>query len=301
VLTGLRRAAAVPMLVAAVALALDGAPAQAQLSVLTQAGADPSAADGTVVYENPQGRGVIVRGDRAYELPGSDPAAGPDAIAWYEPGRIVVADPDTLSTFQTVPADGVDAIALSSRFLVWRTADSDGTDRLYALERNVPGAPARALITAATSTASLGPPAIEGVKMVFHLNGRTRSRIVEFDLTTDVHRDLVSSRGALLLNPSLSKGVLAYVRSSSRAQQLRVGGRSVYSTTPTARRDAGVEPGKHRHHAGYRNGRPRETPRPPRGVTRTLWTTALTPTDAYVTVLQAGSVPQILRVRHALR
>ena len=296
VLRGLRRAAALPMVTAAVALALDGAPAHAQRSLLTAAGADPSAIPGAIAYEDAEGRGVVVRGDRTDLLPGSDPAVGPDAIAWYEPGRIVVADLASLTPRAAVAADRVDAIALSPRFLVWRAADADGFDRLYALERNVPGAPVRALAAATNASAALGPPAVEDARMVFHLNGRTRSRIVEFDLTTDVRRELVSSRGALLLNPSLNGGVLAYVRSSARSQQLRVGGRVVYSTTPTARRDAGVERGKHLHHAGYPNGRPRQSRRPRRGVVRTLWTTALTPDEAYVTVLQVGKAPAILRV-----
>lgn len=305
VLGGLRRAAAVAMVLAAGALALDGAPARAQASVLAPAGADPSVVTGTVVYEDAQGRGVIVRGERVDPLPGSDPAVGPDAVAWYEPGQIVIADPATLAPTARIGAEGVDAIAISPRYLVWRAAGSDGIDRLYSLQRNVAGAPARELVTATTASGALGPPAVEDARMVFHFNGRTQSRILEFDLDTDVVRELERSRGALLLNPSLSQGVMAYVRSTARRQELRVGDRVVYSTTPTARRDAGVEPGKHLHHAGYPNGRPRMAPRPPRGVVRTLWTTALTPANAYVTVITSnrGAAPtaSILRVSRVAR
>jgi hypothetical protein len=296
VLGGLRRAAALPMLLAAAALALNGAPARAQATVLTVDGSDPSVVTGTIAYEDALGRGVLVRGERIDVLPGSDPAVGPDAVAWYEPGRIVVADTATLAPSVTVPADGVDAIALSARFLVWRAAGADGMDRLFAMARDVPGAPVRQLVAATSASSALGAPAIEDVRMVFHLNGRTRSRILEFDLTTDARYELVSSRGALLLNPSLNEGVLAYVRSSATRQELRVGESVLYSITPTARRDAGVEPGRHRHHAGYTNGRPRQAPRPARGVVRTLWTTGLTAANAYVTVLQAGRPPLILRI-----
>lgn len=297
VLRGLRRAAALAMTVAAATLALNGAPAHAQE---TLPGTDPSAAGNMFAYEDPQGRGIVVRGDLLDGVPGSDPAVGPDAVAWYEPGRIVVADPATLRPTATIPAAGVDAIALSARFVAWRSAGADGFDRLFALRRNVAGAPVRQLIRASRASGALGAPALEDANMVFHFNGRKQSRILEFDLDTDSRRTLLRSRGALLLNPSLSQGVLAHVRSTAKYQQLRVGSRVVHSIAPTARRDAGVEPGRHQHHAGYRHGRPADSPRPPRGVVRTLWTTALTPDAAYVTLLRSlrGGPPtaNILRV-----
>jgi hypothetical protein len=60
--------------------------------------------------------------------------------------------------------------------------------------------------------------------------------------------------------------------------------------TPTGRRDAGHEKGHGRHHAGYPGGRPpRLAPRPPAGVSTTLWTTALGPATAYVTRLRHRS------------
>jgi hypothetical protein len=296
ILRGLRRAAAVALAVAAGALALDGAPARAQATVLTPAGADPSAVTGATAYEDAQGRGVLVRGERVDVLPGSDPAVGADAVAWAEPGRIVVADLITLQPVMTVPAEGANAIAISPGFLVWRASGADGVDRLFSLRRTVPGAPVRELVNASTDSGALGPPAVEDATMVFHFNGPTQSRIVEFNLDTDARRDLRRARGALLLNPSISQGVVAYVRSTSRRQELRVGSRVVYSTTPTARRDTGVEPGRHEHRAGYRNGPPRKAPRPRPGVVRTLWTTALTPAEAFVTVLRVGKAPSILRV-----
>ena len=62
---------------------------------------------------------------------------------------------------------------------------------------------------------------------------------------------------------------------------------TLYATTPTARRDVGYERGKHPHHAGYPDGkRPVLPPRPAKGLTVTLWTTALNGADAYVTRLR---------------
>jgi hypothetical protein len=110
---------------------------------------------------------------------------------------------------------------------------------------------------------------------------------------------LRSEKRALLLNPSFDGGSLLYVRSTSTRQELRLGppvrraitrDRRLYSTTPTGRRDAGHEKGHGRHHAGYPGGRPpRLAPRPPAGVSTTLWTTALGPATAYVTRLRHRS------------
>jgi hypothetical protein len=67
------------------------------------------------------------------------------------------------------------------------------------------------------------------------------------------------------------------------------------------RRDAGHEPGHHRHGAGYPGGRaPRLPPRAPAGVDLTLWTTALARGAAYVTsIRRAGgaTTTQILAIR----
>lgn len=304
ILRGLRGAAAVALLASAAALALDGAPAHAQASVFTRGGSDPSVTAGMLAYEDSSGRGLLVRGDRVDLLPGGDPAVTTDAVAWHEPGRIVLADPESLVPFTSIPADGVDAIAVSPQFVVWRSAGRDGHDRLLAYDRAAAGEP-RTIAIAATTSAELGAPAIEDARVVFHRNSRVKSRIVQVDLATGRRRRLRSSRTEHLLNPSLSGGVLAYVRSSARRQELRLAfpdavEQIVYSTTPTARRDSGFEAGRRPHRAGYRGGRPAAPRRPARGVTRTLWTTALSPTEAYVTVLRArrGAAPDtvILRV-----
>lgn len=299
VLRGLRRAAAVALVAAAGVLWLDGAPARAA-TTLTKEGADPSAVIGAIAYERADGRGVLVRGDRTDVLPGSDPAVGPDAVAWVEPGAVVVADLQTLQPVLRIPAENPDAVAVSNRFVVWRSAGADGLDRIISLNRAAPEH-TRDLIRAPSSRSTVGPPALRDEKLVLHYNGRHLSRILEIDLVTDARRELVRSRSAMLLNPSLSLGVLAYVRSTATRQQLRVGNRVVYSIAPTARRDEGVEPGKHEHRAGYPGGRrPPRSPRPPAGVSRTLWTTALTPTEAFVTILTArrgqATTARIVRV-----
>ena len=73
--------------------------------------------------------------------------------------------------------------------------------------------------------------------------------------------------------------------------------RRLWSTVPTGRRDAGHEPGnEHKKH-----GQPHKLwKRPRRGVSSTLWTTALAEDAAYVTRLRQVSgqplVAEIVRV-----
>ena len=113
-------------------------------------------------------------------------------------------------------------------------------------------------------------------------------------------------RRALLLNPSLQGGRLLYVRAYYARQELRLGpvsrrsprkDRKLHSMVPTGRRDVGHEPGnEHKKH-----GQPHKLwKRPRRGVSATLWTTALSADEAYVTRLRQVSgralVSDIVRV-----
>jgi hypothetical protein len=145
----------------------------------------------------------------------------------------------------------------------------------------------------------LGRPALFGTTLVYHRAGRSGSQIRTVDVVGEGDRLLRSERRALLSNPSFDGRGLLYVRSTSTRQELRIGAlarrrpsrdRALYRTTPTARRDATHEPGRHRHSAGYRGGKPPPlAPRPPAGVVDTLWTTALGPGAAFVTRIRKKS------------
>jgi hypothetical protein len=166
-----------------------------------------------------------------------------------------------------------------------------GTSQLVAVPRN--GSAAPRVVASARGAEQLGRPALAGQSLAFHRAGRAGASIRLLDLGTGRERTLRSERRALLLNPSFDGGELLYVRSTYTRQELRLGppgrrpttrDRVVYSTTPTARRDADHDKGRHLIHAGYPGGHPPPlAPRPPAGITDTLWTTALGPTAAYVT------------------
>ena len=223
-------------------------------------------------------------------LPGRDPALAAGLVGWRDAARIVLADPNTLAPVATYESPGGGAFAFSDQWIVWLV----GTTQLVAQPRSA-AMPPRVVATARASE-QLGRPALAGQSLVFHRAGRTGSQIRLVDLGTGAERVLRSEPRALLLNPSFDGRELLYVRSTYTRQELRLGppgrraparDRRLYSTTPTGRRDSGHEEGHGRHRAGYPGGRPpRLAPRPPAGISYTLWSTALGPQAAYVTRLR---------------
>jgi hypothetical protein len=263
---------------------------------------DPSVSGGLVAWHEAGQAGILVRDGGAPErLAGSHPALGGARIATIGGGGAIdvrstsQADPFELS----VPAPGADAVAVSSSWLVWR-AREDGRDAIRAL----PLGGGRQVEVA--RAAELGRPALQGGRIAFHVTSTRSGRIVIFDLATGQARTARQERRALLLNPSLHEDRLLYVRAVFSRQELLLGpvtrrspqrDRRLWSTVPTGRRDAGHEPGDvHKKH-----GQPHKLwKRPRRGVSNTLWTTALAGDAAYVTRLRqiAGRplAAEILRV-----
>jgi hypothetical protein len=181
------------------------------------------------------------------------------------------------------------------------------TEVLRAVDRRAPDQPPLDLRGIA-APGDIGRPSIDGDRVVFSVATLAASRIEEIFLPTRRITALRSADGgALLLGPSELGGQLLFVRSSPAGQEVLLGPRRgrrgkadarLYFTHPTARRDAGHEPGHGRHRAGYPGGRPpRLPPLAPRGVALTLWTTALAPSAAYVTSIRrtaASTRTQIL-------
>ena len=131
--------------------------------------------------------------------------------------------------------------------------------------------------------------------MVYHVATAKGSRIVAFDLTTSTSRVLRRSTSALLTNPSLLAGRLLYVRQTNLAQLLELG-----SATPGGRDRVVYRLGAPApHDAGHEKGHSNDTRTPrPRTAAWTLWTSALSPTRAYVTLLPRlrGRLPVIVAI-----
>ena len=260
---------------------------------------DPSTDGALVAWHVAGAQGVLVSGGTRTPLPGTHPALGGDRMAVLGNATISVQQTRGPRFSATVSAPGADALAVSAAWVAWRAREKAG-DALFAapLAGGAPRLVARA--------AELGRPALDGNRLAFHVAGSRGSQIVIADLAAGTQATVRRERRALLLNPSLLDGRLLYVRALFSRQELRVGTQSkrstrrdrrLWSTVPTGRRDAGHEPGdKHKKH-----GQPhRLWRRPRRGLSLTLWTTALAADAAYVTRLRQVSgralQTEILRV-----
>lgn len=246
---------------------------------------DPSV-DGALVAWHVAGQaGVLLRDGQQQPLGGAHPALGQGRLAVTTGATIEVSSTTGDGFAASIPAPGADALAVSRSWVVWRVREGDA-DAIYAVALET-GAQPREVMRAP----ELGRPALQDGRAAFHLIGRT-SRIIVADLAAGRTRTARQERRALLLNPSLQDGRLLYVRAVYSRQELRIGpvtrrsprrDRRLWSTVPTGRRDAGHEPGnEHKKH-----GHPQRLwKRPRRGVSATLWTTALSEDAAYVTRLR---------------
>jgi hypothetical protein len=260
---------------------------------------DPSVDGRLVAWHEAGSPGILLRGGEPERLGGSHPALGGGRLAVVNGAQIDVqatsGDPFAVS----VPAPGADALAVSASWLAWRAREGEG-DVIYAAP--LAGGPAVEVMPAA----ELGRPALQGGRLAFHVTGGRSGRIVVFDLATGEGGTVRQERRAQLLNPSLHEGRLLYVRAVYSGQELRLGpvtrrpprrDRRLWATVPTGRRDAGHEPGNEHKRHGHPH---RLWKRPRRGLSATLWTTALGEDAAYVTRLRQISgrplVAEILRV-----
>jgi hypothetical protein len=254
---------------------------------LVRGASDPSV-DGALIAWHIAGQpGVLVQDGRQTRLTGLHPALGQGRLAVVAGSEIEVQSTSGDGFGTRVAAPGADAVAVSQAWVAWRAREGDG-DVIYAAALG--GGEVREIMRAA----ELGRPALHGDRLAFHLIGRT-SRIIVADLSTGRTATARQERRALLLNPSLDGRRLLYVRAYFARQELRLGplsrrsprkDRRLWSTVPTGYRDAGHEPGKeHKKH-----GHPHKMwKRPRRGVSNTLWTTALGADAAYVTRLRQVS------------
>ena len=188
---------------------------------------------------------------------------------------------------------GVQKLAVSRSWLAYRTPTE-----IHVRPVTEPG-PGKT-VEKVRQPGTLGRPAL-GVNLVaFHRATAGGSWITAVNILSGKRLRLRYSRTAELLNPSLLAGQLLYVRASRCSQQLVLGplrggrDRVLYELGPLAGQDAGHE----RRHTSQGEHLP--CPHKPRVTAKMLWTTALSPTSAYVTVLRPSrgghTVPTLLAV-----
>jgi len=256
---------------------------------------DPSVAGTDVAWQEPGVGGFLRRaGTAAVQLPGDNPAIGATFVVWHAGPQVTVADRATLAPALEDTIPGVQKLAVSRSWLAYRTPTEI---HVRPVTETGPGR----IVVKVAQPATLGRPALGVDLVVFHRASRDGSSITAVNVVSGRRMTLRSSHDDQLLNPSLLGGQLLYVRSSRCSQQLVLGparkgarDRVLYKTAPLAGQDAGHDPG-HTH-----QGERLPCPFRPKPTTRMLWTTALSPTTAYVTVLKPGSggrtVPTLLAV-----
>ena len=268
VLRSLRAVDALALAVTAVALT--ATPAQAAVSVAAIGFADPSVDGSLLALHRPGGLGELRSPAGAQPLPGNHPAVGGGRVAWIEGASVVVQN------LAAIPAPGADAVAVSTNWVAWRAGPA-----LYV----APLDPAQGFAPRQLITGSVGKPVLGGNLLVFELAGQ----IEAIDLATGQRTLLRREKGAELRGPSVLGYRLTYIRATYKRQQVLTGllvarkvasDRTLYGTTPTARRDAGHEKG--RFPAKGHINKPLWA-RPPAGVHDTLTTTASADTAVYVT------------------
>ncbi|MFL5818360.1 MAG: hypothetical protein ACJ76L_12265 [Conexibacter sp.] len=303
----LRLADGALLAVLAVALLSTGSASAAQL--VAPDGTDPSRAGTTLAWERLGGAGaVLLDGDARSELPAQAVAIGGRYVATRQGDHLAVRD--RASGAVVVERDVPDAtqLAVSNRWLVWRTSPREGGDRLWALPLPVAQAvPAQdagiaRLVAGVARREAIDRPALSGDHLAYAATTRTDSRIVIADLAAQRRRLALVTRGGRLSQPSLDGGRLLYVESTYCSQRLRLVRTSSLGSRPrtllrlgaTALRDEG-----HAHGYTTQGSEPSLCPHgTPRRTDTILWTTALAGRDAYVTLLHpgAGGVPAAARI-----
>jgi hypothetical protein len=260
----LRRGDAATLLVAALALVVVPGDAGARDDVTAPRATDPAAMLDALVYQRLTGEGVLRRGGGEVGLSGSNPTIGGRFIAVLSDGQVRLLDRNTLEPVATVDAPGADALAVSDNWLVYRAPLGGGGDGLFYRRIGDPLAPGPITQLASVGGAGqISPPSLDGSSVLFGIATTGGSRIVERVVGTAKQRTLVRSGRLLLFSPAVNGRTFTYVRTDARRSRLMI--RKLRRGGPgdvlfTVRRSAGI-----------------------------LWTTALVPGTAYVTVMRPSS------------
>jgi hypothetical protein len=217
---GLRRLDALGLGLCALALALGGVSASAATIVRAS---DPSVAGDALVWQQLGGGGLLsLAGAQARPLPGAHPALGGSTIAWAGLGTITIADRGSLQPRLTLAASGVNALAVSDTWVVYRDQDAAGAEHLIAVSLTTPAT--KRYLAGSRLAGQVGRPSLDGANAVFTVDTPRRSAIELVNLTNGHKRTLrAAGHGAAFFYPSLLGGGLLFEQVTRCAQQLRIG------------------------------------------------------------------------------
>jgi hypothetical protein len=271
---------------AAMSVALAPVAAEAPAARVASSAEDPSTEGTDLVWQEPGVGGFLLRNGQQTQLPGNDPALGETRIAWHVGDDVTVADSATLQPVLQEAVPGIQKLAVSDEWLVYRVAVG-GKEELRT--QSLADPTSTTTLTRPSAPGRLGRPSLAGDLVLYHVAGPGGSALYAYDLSNGKRLQLRTSKVAQLLNPARLGSKLLYVRITRCAQQLRLGpldgngaGRVLYKLPPLAGQDLGHERG-HTRQGEHLPCSPR-----PKPTSRMLWTTALSDTAAYVTVLRPG-------------
>jgi hypothetical protein len=282
------------------ALALMGASAGA---APLPGASDPSAASDALAWQQLGAGGFLSqRGGAPIALPGSHPALGETTVAWATATQITVATRPSLQPKLVLVASGVNALAVSDAWIVYRDQDPQG-EHLIAVSLADPSE--RRYLAGSRLAGEVGRPALAGTSAVFAIGTPARSTIELVDLVSGRRRTLrAASRDVAFSNPTLLDGRLLFERATRCLQQLRLGAlirhrreRVLLTLPSTVSRDPGYQAG---YTHAYNSASRCPNRRAGRGGARLLGATALDATSAYVTEL--GPAPgdaEVLAVKRS--
>ncbi|HEY2719387.1 MAG TPA: hypothetical protein VGI52_07135, partial [Solirubrobacteraceae bacterium] len=292
---GLRRLDALGLALCALALAgasaqaapRHGAPGRASGTRISHA-TDPSAAGAALAWQQPGAGGLLsVGGAAPVVLPGAHPALGGATIAWASATQVTVAELASLRPKLVLAASGVNALAVSDTWVVYRMEEPQGAERLVAVSLADPTQ--RRYLAGSRLSGQVGRPSLEGSRVVFTVDTPRRSAIELVDLASGHRRTLrATRRDAAFFYPSLFGGRVLFERVTRCAQQLRVAplsnrrGRVLLGLASTVVRDPGYQAG---YTHAYNSASGCRNRGPGRGGSTQLGATALGPSSAYVTRL----------------
>jgi hypothetical protein len=256
------------------------APGANAAHVVSVSGADPSVARHVLAYQRASGKAAVRSHGRIVRYQAKEPAVGGRWLAMKKPGRIVIRGVHSGRRAAVLGANGVDAIAISGKWIVLGQS-TGGRDFLKAARLTATGHPGRLRVVAhASHPVRIGHPSLDGGTAAFALSGPGRSRIFLLSLHSGRAHAALGARRALLSNPSIRGKRLLFVR-AIRARE-----------SPQATE---APPLNQRLVLSRLDGRHRQTLFKQRDEDTTLWTTALSTKDAYVTILN-GHRSKIIRV-----
>ena len=205
---------------AALAVVLAGAVPAAAERVEEKHAADPSAQNRELVFQRADRSGILRRGGETTQLPGKDPAIGGPYIAVRQGTSIGLLGRRSLQEIRTLHAGkGLNAVAVSSRWIVWRSRPGSA-DVIYGRRISNVDHPGDRFRIARSGSARLSAPSVHGSTVVFAKAGKGKNTIIRRRLPAGRAGNVVASRKVALMTPSVRKGRLLYVRLGKGSQQL---------------------------------------------------------------------------------